>query len=162
MPIRVRPLALPDAPACDAIVLGLPEFFGHEGGRADCAAAVRSQAGWVAERGGRVIGFATWQQRTAQSAEVTWMAVHREHRHTGAGTAIVERLAADLATRRFRLAFAMTSAAHKQPLPGPDPYDDTRRFWVRRGFLPLTELDIWDTDVALLLVRPLLPTTAAP
>ncbi len=38
-------------------------------------------------------------------------------------------------------------------------YDDTRRFWVRRGFLPLTELDIWDTDIALILVRPLPPAS---
>ncbi|MGD9891027.1 MAG: GNAT family N-acetyltransferase [Dehalococcoidia bacterium] len=155
----VRPLAPPDAPTCDAIIRSLPEFFGHEGGRADCVAAVRSQDGWVAEVDGRVIGFATWQPRTADAAEITWMAVHRDLRHTGAGTAIVERLVTDLAARGFRLAFAMTSAAHKQPVTGPDPYDDTRRFWVRRGFLPLTELDIWDTDIALILVRPLLPAT---
>jgi N-acetylglutamate synthase-like GNAT family acetyltransferase len=159
MSLTVRTLELPDATSCDAIILSLPEFFGHEGGRADCAAAVRSQSGWVAESDGRVIGFATWQPRTAEAAEITWMAVHRDHRHTGAGTAIVERLAADLTARGFRLAFAMTSAAHKQPVPGPDPYDDTRRFWVRRGFLPLTELDIWDTDIALILVRPLAPAT---
>lgn len=155
----VRPLQPPDAATCDAIILSLPEFFGHEGGRADCANAVRSQPGWVAEADDRVIGFATWQQRTIDAAEITWMAVHRDHRHTGAGTTIVERLAADLAARGFRLAFAMTSAAHKQPLSGPDPYDDTRRFWVRRGFLPLAELDIWDTDIALILVRSISPAT---
>jgi N-acetylglutamate synthase-like GNAT family acetyltransferase len=159
MPFTIRLLDPADAPTCDAIILSLPEYFGHEGGRADCAAAVRSQDGWVAEIDGGVIGFATWQQRTADAAEVTWMAVHRDHRHSGAGTAIIERLVADLSARGFRLAFAMTSAAHKQPQPGSDPYDDTRRFWVRRGFLPLTELDIWDTDIALVLVRPLSPAT---
>lgn len=50
----------------------------------------------------------------------------------------------------------MTSAAHKVSNgDGPDPYDATRAFWLRRGFLPLAELDIWDTDFALLMVRPL-------
>jgi hypothetical protein len=31
----------------------------------------------------------------------------------------------------------------------------TRQFWKSRGFEPLTELDIWDTNFALLMVRPL-------
>ncbi len=155
MGIEVRPLTPADAMACDEIILSLPTFFGHEGGRADCARAVRTQAGWVAEDGGRVIGFATWEQRTPATAEITWAAVHRDHRHQGAGTRIVERLAADLAARGFRLALVMTSAGQKVPVEGPDVYEETRRFWKSRGFLPLLELDIWDVDIALLLVRPL-------
>jgi GNAT superfamily N-acetyltransferase len=155
MAIVVRPLAPTDAPTCDEIILSLPEFFGHEGGRADCAAAVRSQAGWVAEADGRVIGFATWQQRTSVTAEVTWMAVHRDHRHRGTGTAIIEAVALDLIDHGYKMALVMTSAASKQPGDEPDTYEATRRLWIARGFLPLTELDIWDTNVALLLVRPL-------
>lgn len=155
MTVSIRPLAPADAPACDAIILSLPEFFGHEGGRADCAAAVRSQAGWVAEEDGRVIGFATWLQRTSVTAEVTWMAVHRDRRHHGTGTTVIERVVADLVEHGYKLALVMTSAASKQPATGPDTYEPTRRFWISRGFLPLTELDIWDTNIALLLVRPL-------
>jgi GNAT superfamily N-acetyltransferase len=151
----LRPLAPADAPSCDEIILSLPEFFGHEGGRADCARAVRSQPGWVAEDGGRVVGFATWQERTPAAAEVTWMAVHRERRHQRIGTAIVEALIADLTERGYRLAFAMTSAASKMPHAVPDTYEETRRFWMSRGFLPLVELDIWDVDIALIQVRPL-------
>lgn len=161
MAIVVRPLSPADAPTCDAIILSLPEFFGHEGGRADCAAAVRSQAGSVAEEGGRVIGFATWQERTSATAEVTWMAVHRDQRHQGTGTQIVEAVASDLIRRGYKLALVMTSATSKQPQDEPDNYEATRRFWIARGFLPLTELDIWDANVALLLVRPLLPESAA-
>ncbi len=156
MTITVRPLAPSDADACDAIVLGLPEFFGHEGGRAECARAVRSQSGWAAEEAERVVGFATWAARTPASAEITWMAVERDHRHGGVGTVIVEALVGDLRAQGFDLALAMTSAAStKRAQPGPDVYEATRRFWMARGFLPLIELDIWDTDVALLLVRPI-------
>jgi GNAT superfamily N-acetyltransferase len=155
MTISIRPLAPADAPVCDEIILGLPDFFGHEGGRADCAAAVRSQAGVVAEEDGRVIGFATWQQRTPVTAEITWMAVHRDRRHHGIGTAIVEAIDTDLHRAGYKLVLVMTSAASKQPAGGPDTYEPTRRFWTSRGFLPLAELDIWDTNVALLLVRPL-------
>ena len=155
MSIAIRPLAPADAPACDAIMRGLPEFFGHEGGLAACAQAVRSQRGWAAEEAGRVVGFATWEPRTAAAAEITWMAVERDRRHAGIGTAIVETLVADLRAQGFRLALAMTSAGSKPPRSDPDTYEPTRRFWLARGFLPLIELDIWDTNTALLQVRPL-------
>jgi hypothetical protein len=49
----------------------------------------------------------------------------------------------------------MTSAASKEAVPTPDSYESTRRFWFARGFHPLIELDIWVTDVALLMVRAL-------
>ncbi len=117
----VRPLTPDDAQACDAIMRSLPDFFGYEPGLADCAEAVRSQDGWVADDG-QVAGFATWQPRTSNSVEITWMAVERGRRHAGIGTAIIERVVADLRSR---------------------------------GFLPLIELDIWETNIALLQVRAL-------
>jgi GNAT superfamily N-acetyltransferase len=153
--VTIRPLRYADAERCEAIVLGLPEWFGHAGGRAACAEAVRAEEGWVAEVDGRVTGFATWIARTPSSAEITWAAVERDQHGRGVGTQIVEALLDDLRRRGYRLALVMTSAAHKQPVPGPDVYDATRGFWMARGFLPLVELDIWDTDIALLLVRSL-------
>lgn len=156
MGVTVRPLAVGDAETCDAIMRGLPDWFSHEGGLADCAKAVRSRSGWVAEEDGRVLGFATWEQRTPATAEVTWMAVEWSRHHGGVGTAIIEAVCADLRERGYSLALAMTSAAAKEPVPGPDSYEATRRFWFARGFRPLIELDIWDTNIALLMVRPLI------
>lgn len=158
MGIVIRPLRRSDAEACDAIIRSLPDFFGHEGGIAACARAVRAQDGCVAIAAGRVVGFATWKARTRASAEVTWMAVERDHRHRGIGTTIVESLAVDLHARGFALAFVMTSAGAKESRSDTDAYAATRQFWMARGFLPLTELAIWETDRALLLVR----TLAAP
>lgn len=155
MSVRVRPLAHHDAETCDAIMRSLPDWFSHEGGLRACAEAVRTQSGWVAEEAGRVVGFATWEERTPATAEVTWMAVERSRRNDGIGTAIIERLAVDLAGRGYKLALAMTSASSRQEPAGPDSYEDTRRFWLARGFQPLIELDIWDTNIALLLVRSL-------
>jgi GNAT superfamily N-acetyltransferase len=84
------------------------------------------------------------------------MAVHRDRRSAGVGTAIIEALCEDLTNRGFKLALAMTSARPKDEQPdGKDPYEATRAFWFSRRFLPLTELDIWETDIALLMVRPL-------
>lgn len=133
---------------------GLPDFFSYEPGLADCAKAVRSQSGWVAEDSGHVAGFATWEERTTATAEVTWMAVERKQRHNGVGTAIVEALCEGLRSRAYKLALAMTSARPKDETI-EDTYGPTRAFWSARGFLPLIELDIWETNVALLQVRAL-------
>ena len=132
----------------------LPDWFSYEPGLEDCAKAVRTQEGWVATDEGDVIGFATWAERTPATAEITWMAVERERRNKGVGTAIIEELVKDLARRGYKLALAMTSAADKEPV-GVDSYDETRSFWQARGFHPLIELDIWETNIALLQVRPL-------
>ena len=150
----VRPLAPADAETCDAILRSLPDFFGHEGGLASAFEAIRTQAGFVVESEGAVIGFATWEQRTAETAEITWAAIHRDARGGGAGTTLIEALSNDLAGRGYRLALAMTSAASKDAAI-PDTYIPTRAFWRRRGFQPLIELDIWDANYALLMVRPL-------
>jgi GNAT superfamily N-acetyltransferase len=133
----------------------LPDWFAYEPGLQECAEAVRTQEGLVAEDGGQVVGFATWQQRTPDSAEITWAAVRRDRRNAGIGTAIIEALTSDLGGRGFVLALAMTSARSKTPDPTWDSYAETRAFWRARRFYPLIELDILETDIALLQVRAL-------
>lgn len=148
----IRPLTADDADDCDAIIRGLPDFFGHAGGIAACAHAVRNEAGWVAVADEQVIAFVTWERRSETSAELTWMAVERGYRHQGIGSAIVTALVTELRQRGFALALVMTAAGTPS---AQDTYAGTRRFWRARGFLPLIELAIWETDHALLLVRPL-------
>ena len=93
MTVVVRPLTVSDAEACDAIMRSLPDFFGHEGGLGSCAEAVRAYEGFAAERDGGVIGFATWERRTDETAEITWEAVHRDQRHGGVATELSRRSA---------------------------------------------------------------------
>ncbi len=144
----IRELQPSDAAACDAIIRRLPAFFGHQGGIAACAQAVRTESGWVAVEDGGVVGFATWTLRTAVSAEITWMAVDPDRRHCGIGTAILAALLVDLQARGVAVVLVMTAAT-------ADSYAATRRFWQARRFLPLLDLPLWETDQALLLVRPL-------
>lgn len=82
------------------------------------------------------------------------MAVERERRNGGIGTAIIEALVDDLRMRGYKLALAMTSARPKDDAV-EDTYGPTRAFWSARGFQPLIELDIWETNGALLQVRAL-------
>lgn len=150
----LRPFDAGDFDACEAILRSLPDFFGHEGGLNSALEALRIQHGMVALRDGRVVGFATWERRTAETAEITWMAVLNAERHRGIGTAIIERVCEQLSGEGYRMALVMTSAGAKDPAVD-DTYVPTRRFWKARGFQPLIELDIWDSDIALLSARPL-------
>lgn len=134
MTTTIRPLTPLDAPTCDAIIASLPNHFGQEEGRRECATAVRTQRGLVAERDGEVVGFLTVEDRFDRAAEITWMAVHAAHRHGGLGTALMDRLAADLRAQHRRLLLVLTVS----PSDGPDDVDDgyasTRNFYAANGF----------------------------
>jgi len=146
----VRDLEPRDAAACDAIIAGLPEWFGNEQGIRDCALAVRSHSGLVATDGTGVTGFLTWtQDRERGVAEITWMAVRATSRRRGIGRsllgALIERLLEqqvhrlDVKTLSERAAYA--------------PYAETRGFYLANGFESVAELDIWGEDNPALLLR---------
>jgi GNAT superfamily N-acetyltransferase len=136
----IRPLQPGDAEQCDAVIRSLPDWFGNDQGIAEAAAAVRSQAGFVSAVDDTVTGFLTWKRHHPEAAEITWLAVHRDHRGGGAGTALVEELVAALAGTRF-LTVKTLSAAAEYP-----PYEETRAFYRARGFTELMELDIWGPE----------------
>lgn len=149
----IRELELDDTVSCDRIVAGLPEWFGNEAGIRDCAEAVRTQEGLVAEDGGAVVGFCTYEPRAAGVAEITWMAVQADRRRTGIGTAMVEALADRLAARGVALLLVKTLSDREGSYL---PYEQTLRFYFAMGFLRVAELDIWGPEnPALLLAKPL-------
>ena len=154
--VAVRPLAPPDAPACDAIVASLPYHFGDEHGRELCAAAVREQAGLVATAGAGPIAFVTWRPWYAAAAEITWMAVHAGERRRGVGRLLVDELVQILpAATRY---LVVTTLSERSPEPGvEDGYAGTRRFWQRCGFEPVWEPAGWwnDENQAVVMIRPL-------
>jgi ribosomal protein S18 acetylase RimI-like enzyme len=158
--IAIRPLEVSDAPACDAIIASLPYHFGLEEGRLECAAAVRSQPGFVAERDEEVIGFLTEQHRFADAAEITWMAVHADHRRGGVGRALMDRLVADLEADGRRLLLVLTVSPNDPPDdPGheADGYGATRSFYTANGFVLARDFaGYWgDHDTPVLMVRTL-------
>jgi len=132
-----------DAAACDAIVASLPEWFGLEEGIREAAEAARTHEGWVAEADGRVVGFLTVVPRYEPTAEVSWMAVHRDHRRDGHGRALLEATRSELAGRGVRLLLVKTLSDRQDP--GPE-YAQTRAFYLATGFVPVMELDIWGPE----------------
>ena len=150
---RIRALqGARDASSCDTIIASLPEWFGDEEGLRQCAAAVREQPGFVVERDGQVVAFLTVARPRPHTAEISWMAVHADHRGAGHGRALIDALVADLYAGDVRfLAVKTLSDRH------PDlSYAETRAFYEAMGFTPLMDLDIWGPESpAMLLVRSL-------
>jgi ribosomal protein S18 acetylase RimI-like enzyme len=153
----VRALAPADAAACDAIIASLTNHIGLEEGRRDCAAAVRSQRGLVAEIDGAVVGFLTVEPRFDEAAEITWMAVHADRRHGGVGRALMDRLAADLEAEGRRLLVVLTVSPNDPPDEIPDGYQATRAFYASNGFVLARDFaGYWgEHDTPVLMVRPL-------
>jgi ribosomal protein S18 acetylase RimI-like enzyme len=156
--MTIRPIARGDAEACDAIVASLPYHFGDEQGRRDCAAAVRSQTGLVAEDDGEVVGFLTFETRFEASAEITWLAVHAPRRRTGIGRRLLARLAEDLVADGRRLLIALTVSPSDGPDDIPDGYQATRAFYEANGFVMARDFaGYWESDTPVLMVRVLGP-----
>jgi len=135
--VKIRALTPDDAPACDAVILSLPVFFGHEGGRQDCADAVRTQAGFVAEEDGEVVGFLTYAP-SEDVVEITWMAVRADRRRGGIGGQLIERL-----VRQVDGPILVLTAGPSSLEPDADPndnYEGTRRFYRKTGFVAVKEL----------------------
>jgi len=148
--MRIRPLVPADAPRCDAIVASLPHWFGDPTGLRECHEAVRSQPGYVAEIDGEPVGFLTVTRPRDAAAEISWMAVHADHRGSGCGRALIDALIDDLHDDGTSFLLVKT-LSDRHPDPG---YAETRAFYRAVGFVPVTDLDIWGPqNPALLLIR---------
>ena len=152
--VRIRPLDPADAPACDAIVLGLPYHFADEAGRAACAAAVRTQPGFVVEEDADVLGFLTYERWFDDATEITWLAVRAARRRRGLGGMLVDRLAAATAPEGRRLLIVLTVSPADGPDDVPDGYDATRAFYEANGFVLTRDFPrYWDSDTPVLMTR---------
>ena len=90
-----------DPESVERILRSLPEWFGIEDAIRSYVADAGSAESHLAMRDGEVIGVALVQERFSRSAELTLIAVHADHRHRGAGFALVEAVASSLARRGF-------------------------------------------------------------
>ena len=133
----IRSLDPGDGTACDAIVASLPDWFGLEEGIRECADAVRTQPGLVAEVDGEVSGFLTIARPYPQTPEISWLAVHARDRRRGIGRALIAALSDQLRTNGDRLVLVKTLSDRTDP--GPE-YAETRAFYLAMGFVPVAEL----------------------
>jgi GNAT superfamily N-acetyltransferase len=134
--LAVRRLAAGDVPALAAIVSSLPDYFTEDvAGQVERDCAVHP--GWVLAGAAGVTGFAVAARRSPGAAEILWIAVGPAWRGRGAGTMLLDHLLGDLAAEGVSLVEAKTldrSAGYR-------PYEATRAFWERRGFVQVDMID---------------------
>jgi GNAT superfamily N-acetyltransferase len=146
--VLIRELRPGDAPACDALVAGLPDWFGDPTGIRDCASAVRWQPGLVAIDDDVVGGFLTWI-RDASAAEITWMAVRADRRRSGIGRVLLDALVGQLRDAGVAELRVKTLSSRHADLG----YAETRAFYRALGFEPVAELDVWGPENPAVLLR---------
>jgi GNAT superfamily N-acetyltransferase len=136
--LAVRRLAAGDVPAAVAIVRGLPDYF-----TSDVPAKVERDAGshqaWVCtdSESGTVTGFAVAARKSPGGAEILWFAVDAARRRRGHGTALLGHVLDGLAAAGISVVEAKTLDASS----GYRPYEATRAFWERNGFVHIDTID---------------------
>ncbi len=125
-----------DLEPCLEIVRGLPDFFTD-----DVPARVRGDLarhdGWVVAEGEEIVGFVVVDRRASEAAEILWIAVRSRRRDSGYGTRLLDHVLGALSDQGVALVEAKTldrSADYA-------PYEATRAFWERNGFVQVDRID---------------------
>jgi GNAT superfamily N-acetyltransferase len=134
--MAVRPMTAEDVAPCQAIVLGLPDYFTD-----DVPQKLRhdldAHQGWVITENDSVVGFVIVDRRSHRAAEILWMAVHADRRRCGLGSKLLNDVLQSLAARGVQLVEAKTLDGSADYAP----YEATRGFWERRGFVQVDTVD---------------------
>ncbi|KUH34709.1 acetyltransferase [Thermococcus celericrescens] len=121
--------------SCLEIAKELPEWFNEAGLRA-MGWDLRVEKTFVAVEGEEVLGFVTVKPLNEKALEILWMAVRRELRGKGIGTKLLEFVDGWAKESGFKLLVVKTSGDLSYR-----PYDKTRRFYERRGFVRVALID---------------------
>lgn len=127
-----------------ALIMGaLPEWFSPPEDIQNKARLHRSMPFFAVFDGGEPIAFAALREHNEHTAEIFNMGVLREYHRMGAGHMLVSACAERcLAEGRSVLTVKTLDGSAVYP-----PYDATRAFYAREGFLPLEVFrEYWDED----------------
>ena len=131
----------------------VPEWFGQPDSNAEYVKAARTKETWTVRDGdGSVVGVTLVDRHFPHVVELHLVVVDRSAHGRGVGTAMVSAIESDATDRGVRLMEVKTLGA-SHPDAG---YARTRHFYVRCGFLPLEETDLWGEGTpCLIMVKPL-------
>lgn len=133
--LRVKPITAPEEKQSIALAIltALPDWFGIEQAREDYILTVRDRIFWAAMDGDAVIGFLALTQHNLHTDEIYVMGVLQGHHRSGAGRALIEAALGHCRAQDKSFLTVKTLDASVDYAP----YDNTRAFYQRMGFLPL-------------------------
>jgi GNAT superfamily N-acetyltransferase len=132
----VRRFTAGDVPAAAAIIRGLPDYFTDDV-PTKVERDVASNEAWVVTDSGTVAGFAVAARKSPAGAEILWIAVDAARRGRGHGTTLLGHVLDYLATAGISVVEAKTLDRSS----GYSPYEATRAFWERNGFIHVDTID---------------------
>jgi GNAT superfamily N-acetyltransferase len=134
--IAVRRFVAADATAAVAVIRGLPDYFTD-----DVPAKVERDAAdheaWVLTESEAVAAIAVVARKSPGGAEILWMAVDAARRGRGHGTRLLSHVLDQLAAAGISVVEAKTLDRSS----GYRPYEATRAFWERNGFIYIDTID---------------------
>jgi GNAT superfamily N-acetyltransferase len=92
---------------------------------------------WVLVVGDQVLGFSVVERRSAEVAEILWMAIDLPMRGCGAGKQLLSAVTDALTAEGVALVEVKTL----DPSSDYEPYVATRAFWEHRGFVHVDSID---------------------
>ncbi len=133
---EIRRFTAGDAPAVVAIIRDLPDYFTDDvPEKAERDAA--SHEAWVITDSAVVTGFAVVARKSPAGAEILWIAVDVARRGRGHGTRLLGHVLDHLAAGGVSVVAAKTLDQSS----GYRPYEATRAFWERNGFVHVDTID---------------------
>ena len=134
--LAVRPFAAGDAATVAVIIRGLPDYFTDDVPERVESDAARHEA-WVLTDSGTVAGFAVAARKSPGGAEILWIGVEAARRGRGHGALLLGHVLDQLAAAGVSVVAAKTLDASA----GYRPYEATRAFWERNGFVQVDTID---------------------
>lgn len=121
--------------ACLEIAKALPEWFNEVGLKA-MERDLREEETFIAVEDGQVLGFVTLKPVSDKALEILWMAVRRELRGRGVSSQLLGFIEGLAREKGFEVLVVKTSGDLSYR-----PYDETRRFYEKRGFMRIALID---------------------
>lgn len=139
--------------SCLQIGRSLPEHF-NSNSLKEMKHSLLEDTLYVAVEKEEVTGFLIVRNKGKEVVEISWLAVDPARQGGGVGRALVGRIEEDLTVQGVRMLMVKT-LAEEANYP---PFEATRRFYERAGFLRLETIDPypgWDGDPAVIYAKAL-------
>lgn len=127
---------------CKNIIDNLPDWF-DEHGRREYVAGVGDTDVWASYDNDRLVGFISIKRNNKFTSEIYVFGVLLKYQRSGVGSKLLETVCNNLAISKTKLLSVKTldSSANYEP------YDRTRNFYLKQGFLPVGVYEkIWNEE----------------
>jgi len=154
--IEIKEILIPDEKSeiCNSILSALPTWFGNDESIIDYTNKVKQMPFFAAYAKDSVVGFIAIKFHNEYTAEVCVIGILEAYHRQGIGKMLIESCESycRASQKTFLTVKTLDVSANYEP------YDGTRNFYLKMGFLPLEVFPLhWDKDnPCLFMVRTLI------